>query len=385
MTSPNVYTVLANGADPPSDCLDPIILDYRSNENYTKKIKLYLPQFVRNLYHLPDRTLDLLELAAYVYGADRCISRGRADAVEYHSWSRKINIFTKVRDYDFWSDPKVNKVLTNVLRFMMGDNDLNLYFQPGHSTPPTNLFDDSRYKPYVFESGLNVCLFSGGIDSLAGALDLLENGKEKLILACHQSNNANKKTQRVLYKALEKKYQGRVYPYSFYCSLQGQRAIDETQRSRSFLFTAIAYALSSSYSQTSFYVFENGVTSINLHRREDLLNARASRTTHPQTVSKLKEFYSLLSETDFTIHQPFFNKTKGDVIEFVSSKAPELLSSSVSCTKASYAKENSTHCGKCFQCIDRRIASFSKKLEKYDHRGLYTFDILSESLECRFR
>lgn len=381
MNPPHVHTVLANNAKAPPNTPSPLILDYRTDESCTRQIKLNLPQFVKNLFHLPERILDLLEIAAYVFGADRCIKRGRINAVEYHSWSRKINIIIKVRDYDFWSNTKVAETLIDVLQFMMGDNGLTITFQPGHSTPPTGLFDNDKFKPYVGSNGLKVGLFSGGVDSLAGILNLLEAGKETIILACHQSNNSIKKTQRSLYQALEKKYPNRIQPYAFQCSLKGQRAIDESQRSRSFLFTAIAYALATSHSQNSFYIFENGVTSLNLHRREDLLNARASRTTHPQTISKLQKFYSLLSENDFTIHQPFLNQTKGDVMDIVCKIAPELLSSSVSCSRSAFTKGDSTHCGKCFQCIDRRLATFSKSIEKYDHNGLYSFDILSEKLD----
>lgn len=381
MNPSHIYTVLANGAKAPSNISDPIILDYRPNESCTRRINLNLPQFVINLFHLPDRTLDLLELAAYVFGADRCVSRGRIDAVEYHSWSRDINIVIKVRDFDFWSDVKVTENLTDVLRFMMGDNGLTVTFQPNHSTPPSGLFDNEQFKPHISEKGLKVGLFSGGVDSLAGALNMLESGPETLMLACHQSNNTTKKTQRKLCQALEHRYPNRIQPYAFQCSLHGKRAIDETQRSRSFLFTAIAYSLATSHAESCFYIFENGITSINLPRREDLSNARASRTTHPQTIAKLQKFYSLLSGKDFKIYQPFFNKTKGDVMELVCQIAPELLSSSVSCSRASFAKGDSTHCGKCFQCVDRRLAAFSKGLESYDHRGLYTFDILSEKLD----
>lgn len=197
MSPSRVHTVLANGAEAPLGCEEPIVLEYRPNMPCSRRINLNLPQFVRNLYHLPDRTLDLLELAAYVFGADRCISRGRIDAVEYHSWSRKINIVIKVRDFDFWSDKKVSECLLDALRFMMGDHGLTINFQPNHRTPPTGLFDNEKYRPYVSKNGLKVALFSGGIDSLAGALNLLESSKESLILASHQSNNTAKKNTKI--------------------------------------------------------------------------------------------------------------------------------------------------------------------------------------------
>ena len=38
---------------------------------------LPLVSIQENVYHLPPRILDLLELAAYLYAADRLITRGR--------------------------------------------------------------------------------------------------------------------------------------------------------------------------------------------------------------------------------------------------------------------------------------------------------------------
>jgi hypothetical protein len=53
-------------------------------------VTLRLPNFVDQFYHLPNRILDLLELAAYVFAADRATFRGAKDAVEYHAWPRTM-------------------------------------------------------------------------------------------------------------------------------------------------------------------------------------------------------------------------------------------------------------------------------------------------------
>ena len=380
MSSPNKYFVLANGASDENVNEKTLRLDYRSNKECTHKIYLNLPQFVKSVYHLPDRVLDLLELASYIFGLDRCISRGRADSIEYHTWSRAITLKQKVRDFSFWNSKQTKEALSDVLTFMLGDSEFNLLFEAGHNTPPVDLFDESDF--HIFEDGspIDVTLFSGGIDSLAGALDLLANSKNRIILASHQSNNSIKKTQNGIIDALKKKYPNRISHYHFRCHLQNQRATDETQRSRSFLFSSIAYALSSAYNQSSFYVFENGITSLNFRRREDLANSRASRTTHPQTIKKLERFFCLLHEGNFSIKHPYLFQTKSDIIEKISSSSPELISSTVSCTRTNFMKGETTHCGECFQCIDRRLSAFARNLQNYDHRGLYQFDILSDSL-----
>ena len=55
-------------------------LNYESRCNRQANVRIGLPDFVSGVYHLPDRVLDLLELAAYVYCADRMTSRGQVRA-----------------------------------------------------------------------------------------------------------------------------------------------------------------------------------------------------------------------------------------------------------------------------------------------------------------
>ena len=74
----------------------PLRLDYR--EGNDPNIRISLPDFVRDVYFLPDRVLDLLEIASYVFAADRLIPRGRRAALEYESWGRSIHFAIKVRD-----------------------------------------------------------------------------------------------------------------------------------------------------------------------------------------------------------------------------------------------------------------------------------------------
>jgi hypothetical protein len=66
----------ASSPDESSSDQSAIVIDYRDREGVLANVKLGLPNFVRDVYHLSDRTLDLLELAAYVYCADRMSRRG---------------------------------------------------------------------------------------------------------------------------------------------------------------------------------------------------------------------------------------------------------------------------------------------------------------------
>lgn len=354
-------------------------------EEATRNIKLLLPDFVRGVYHLPDRLLDLLEIASYVYCADRMTSRGARDAVEYHSWSRKFEFVIRVRDEAFWNKPEVKQALSDALKFVSGDREYRFEFQPGHSTSPTSLFDSEKFS-VAGEKDVSVILFSGGLDSLAGALEQLVNTDDQVCLVSHQPFQPSiTKTQERLVTALKSHFPDQIYHYRFKCSLTtDNRAREETQRNRSFLYASVAFALACAYKQSRFYVYENGFTSINFPRREDLANARASRTTHPQTIGLLQNFFSLFVDKPISIEVPFLWKTKTEVIESINASGyPELISSAVSCNKTFQNMEQATHCGQCFQCVDRRIAAHASKSEDFDHSGLYATNFISETMDDR--
>ena len=213
-------------------------------EGASKNINLLLPDFVRGVYHLPGRILDLLEIASFVYCADRMTYRGSKNAVEYHSWSRKFEFVIRVRDEGFWNTPEVKQALSDALKFVTGDREYRFEFQPGHSTSPTGLFDSKEFS-VADQRDVSIILFSGGLDSLAGTLERLVNTNEQVCLVSHQSFQPSIiGTQNRLVDALKFRFPDRVHHYRFKCSLKGiRRAPEETQRSRSFLYTSVAFAL----------------------------------------------------------------------------------------------------------------------------------------------
>lgn len=376
--------VLCNGANEPQNHKLPEhkihSLNYMDAPSTPANVRIDLPNFVRDVYHLPNRILDLLEIAAYVYCADRKVSRGAKHLVEYQSWARSFHFAIRVRDYEFWKKPEVAGALASALTFMTGDREYRFTFQPGHSTPRTGLFDAEQFQ-LTSPDAQEIMLFSGGLDSLAGAIQSLETEDRQICLVSHQSQPGTRKTQTSLYQALKQRYDKRVSHYRFACNLRGYRAVEETQRTRSFLYTSIACAIATAYGQNRFTVFENGITSINFPRREDLSNSRASRTTHPRTIKNLEDLFSLVRGCDMNIATPFLRKTKTDVFNILKHcPYPELIASSVSCSRTFRNLETATHCGQCSQCIDRRFAAYASNGTDLDGPGLYAADIITQGI-----
>ena len=373
---------LCNGESLPDD-MDGVpgtALDYRPQIG-NANVRLGLPDFVQSVYHLPDRFLDLLEIAAYVFAGDRLTLRGSKNTVEYHSWARNLHYVMRVRDHAFWSRSDVQDALRAALLFMTGDQSYDFTFQPGHSTPPADLFDSEVFQVEAADS-LSVMLFSGGLDSLAGAVQRLEETNDRVCLVSHQSSQPSiVRTQDSLVKALRGEYPGRVHHYRFRTNLRRIRAKEETQRTRSFLYGSIAFAIAHTFGRDRVFVYENGITSLNFTRRDDLLNARASRTTHPQTLGRLAQLFSIIAERPISMETPFLWKTKSDVVDvLIASGFGHLIPSSVSCSHTFKSETNATHCGECFQCIDRRIGAYGAQAEKHDHSGLYANDIIGKTI-----
>lgn len=347
-----------------------------------RNISLPLPDFIRDIYHLPDRYIDLLEIAAYVFSADRLIPRGRSEAVEFQSWARNIEFHVPVRDVEFWSRPDVCEVLCEALLFMSGDAEIRFCFSESRDRTCENLFSGGEFK--LPQSEARVILFSGGLDSFAGTLEVLESTREDVCLVSHQASHRLKRTQKALVDALKRRYPERLVHYVFPLNLHGIRAPEETQRTRGFLFCSVALALAHALDRSCIYVYENGITSLNYSRREDLLNARASRTTHPKTLALLSELFELLTGAALSVLNPFAHSTKADVVaRILDSRSADLITSTVSCTKTFRDLGVATHCGTCFQCVDRRIAAYASGAEHLDTAALYSTDIVRESIEGR--
>ena len=330
------------------------------------------------MFHIPPRTLDLLEIAAYTFAADRLVRRGQRRAVEFHSWSRRIHLRTKVRDLDFWQRSDVREALSKCLEFMTGDAEFSFSFEGGHATAPTSLFDQEDFEYPAGPKDTEVALFSGGLDSLSGVKRTLARTDRSLVLVSHHGQPGVKGVQRRLSDALASRYPDRVHHYGFACTFTGVRAKEETQRSRSFLYTSIGFAICQALRSSTLTVYENGITSLNLRRREDLANARASRTTHPRAIADLQRFLRLVADDGaFKIATPFLWNTKRAVVEtLVQSNGGDLIASSVTCTRTFQRSPNATHCGQCFQCLDRRMAMFAGGCNDLDDPGLYAVDII---------
>jgi 7-cyano-7-deazaguanine synthase in queuosine biosynthesis len=321
--------------------------------------------------------VDLLEVASYIYAADSAISRGgKIDAQMGARWRRNFQFIIPVRMPDLWSSDPVSSALIETLTFLSDDGKYEVEYESLVDPPPSETyfeFDDiagTAFKPD------EVILFSGGMDSLAGAVQELAGGR-KVALVSHRSASKIASAQKHLVDQLRDRFGAdRLLHVPVWANLDGSLGNETTHRTRSFLFAALGAVAARLFGNDSIHVFENGIVSLNLPPVSQVVGARATRTTHPQAIAGLRRFLSKLLQRNFGVDNPFAWLTKAEVVEQISASASgDLIRYTRSCTRVYEMTRDHPHCGECSQCIDRRFAVLAAGQAHQDPAEAYKCDL----------
>jgi len=283
------------------------------------------------LKNLNDTARDLLDLAAYVYYADTSISRGTTKDVFDEDWVRSFTFVVPVRRADIWQTDSVTDTLTGMLSYLTQDRFDFIFIQrkPKHEQLVIQTIADAI--PYRKDADC-VMLFSGGMDSLAGAVHLSKNSR-KPILASHRPRPVLTTLQRTLANSIRQQIPSWSFPHlDIKINRMGSEAKDSTQRSRSFLFLAIASLAAVELGLNEIVVCENGITTFNLPRLAQTLGTQASRSTHPRFIDLFQRLLSQIFEVDLHISSPFLWMTRAEVMSILQANSVvDLLPLSSSC------------------------------------------------------
>ena len=333
------------------------------------------------LKDLKPRLVDLLEIAAYVYTMDCGTQRGEGWSDDYTTepWPRDFHFVIPVRDIEFWSSPDVQQLLIEVLTFLSNDQYAFHFEQLKHERPIQSYLQFGEDEEWPFRSVDRVLMFSGGLDSLAGAVETAASG-DKLVLVSHRSVSTLDSRQRQLFTQLHTAFpQTPMLRVPVWVNKDENFAREHSQRTRSFLYSALGVVVAASIGAGGINFFENGIVSLNLPVADEVLRARASRTTHPISLQLLSKLYGLVTERPFTVDNPYVFKTKREVVSILASyHNANLIRSTCSCAHTGYFQsKNQWHCGTCSQCIDRRIAILAAGLGDYDPETDYVSDVFA--------
>lgn len=310
---------------------------------------------------------DLITVAASVYAADKRVPRVGVWAGEVEdNWTREIHISIPVLELKKWSEVKTK--LEDILNFLSGDiwtvnfRKTNLKFR--------NYVTKKKYDIIAGEFDA-VSLFSGGLDSYSGAINLLRNEKNICFVGCREYNALGKRISE-LYRILKENYIGcnvdivlfntdpRI-PYNIDEDLK-TKYIENTSRSRSFLFLSVALAVASQIGgKVPVYIPENGFIGLNLPLTPSRRGSCSTRTTHVYFINELNNLLQML-QISHRVENFFAYKTKGEIVQSVKmTKAFKLgAGKTISCSHPMRAdkgiKGRPRNCGYCYPCLIRRAS-----------------------------
>lgn len=304
---------------------------------------------------------DVIIIGVLVYIADMKISR-RSQAQD--SWSREIILTIPVFD-ERWSLYK--PLFERMLKFLTGDLWSIEFTRRQEKLSQEEKFE-KRTDKYKFAS-----LFSGGMDSLIASINYMEQ-KQATLFVSHAGESRVRHWQTDLISVLDEKYGDIPHENAYYwTNLDGvdfpEAGTDQNQRSRSFLFIAIAFfAMSGTKECTQLLMPENGLIALNVPLEYLRIGSHSTRTTHPFYLKLWNEVASDLF--GFSISNPYWNKTKGEMAAECLNKdiLKVAIGQSYSCSSVnsvSIQSGQSNHCGHCLPCIIRR-AAMHKAFGDYD-------------------
>lgn len=297
--------------------------------------------------------VDLLNLATAVYSADVCTRRLTA----YDRWTRDFRLFLPVADPDRWS--AASSLLSRMLGFLSGDR-WEVAFRPlANPVPP--FVKRKRARPATRPTA--VSLFSGGLDSFVGVLDLLEAGGT-VALVGHYSTGPTSQAQDAVNSALAAHYPDRTALFRFFVRpprLNGSLPEPST-RSRSILFLALGTLVASAFGDPlPLYVPENGLISLNVPLTPARSGTLSTRTTHPHFIGLYRELLAFVG-LNTAVVTPYRFQTKGEMLAGATNPAVlrAVAPRTLSCSHPDVGRYRGVapgrHCGYCVPCLIRRAS-----------------------------
>ena len=313
------------------------------------------------------RAWDFLSIALSVITADTSVCRNESP----DGWTREIDIRIAVSDPEFWTTK--SNLLARQLQFLTTDI-WQLSFSEGGFQPP-------HLPNPLLPSEDCVSLFSGGLDSFIGAIDLAHKGLSPYLVS--QVSHGDKRKQACFASQIGTGL--RLLQLNHNARYPGKN--ERSQRARSFIFLVYGVLLATALQryrdgeQLKLYVCENGYISLNPPLTGMRIGSLSTKTTHPIFLGL---FQQLLDESELRVkvENPYQFKTKGQMLseclnqQFLQKHAHE----TTSCGR--FARNGHKHCGRCLPCLIRRSSFHAWGISDQTE---YVFDDLSTDDESHKR
>jgi hypothetical protein len=294
--------------------------------------------------------MDFLSIAMAVTAADTFILR----ADEPDGWRRTFEMHLPLSEPERWRPLRAQ--LEATLRFLSSDLWHFEFTHGGKDPPPMN---EIRGRNRVVNLSKVDCvmLFSGGLDSAIGALDLIAKGIRPLLVSHASKGDADKQdlVAGLLPNACER------MSVNSYPTWAG--ADDDSQRTRSFQFLALGALAAEAVAhyrrvpKADLFVCENGLIALNPPLTPRRMGSHSTRTAHPHFLGSVQ---ALLDGAGIPIavSNPYRYHTKGEMAapHAAQSAFSKFAAETVSCGKW---KRRNQQCGRCVPCLIRRASLYA--------------------------
>jgi len=316
---------------------------------------------------------DFVDVATGIFLADIAVPRGRNE-----QWVRDIELRLVVRELDFWQS--VSRPLTRLVHLLTADN-FTITFCPRRDEQPPRLRDADAGAGYDADC---VALLSGGVDSLAGAVLLLQTGRRSHFIMHYSGNPTVRMAQDNVAALLAESWPDTHLTSALHIApdTSSPAALpfpppdnrEESRRARSLLFMTLGAVTAATAGLEEVYIPENGVLTAALPLTRARVGSLSTRSTDPGVI---KLFNSLCEQAGWScrVQNPFLYQTKAELIRDVLRPAlsPLDIQKAVSCWMTG---RHNRQCGGCIPCLLRRLAMLAAGLPD----EAYMTDILGDPL-----
>jgi hypothetical protein len=319
-----------------------------------------IEDFARLRRPIDPLALDFVFLALAVYGCDRASSRAETE----DRWTRRFHLQMPVSKPDAWNAAR--PLAERMVSFLTGDEwQIDFVACDQEILGKDFRKAKSNFRQRTKAGGSAVSLFSGGMDSLIGVIDWLENNPDETLTLCGAYDPAAEAAgsdQENLFAHLRPVYPKRLYRLTSRMGIRSAGA-ENSYRSRSFCFLSFG-VLAAQFieGQPSLIIPENGSIALNYPLTPARSGSLSTRTVHPYFLLQLRQLLTALS-VECTLINPYELKTKSEMI--AECRNPKLLKraylDSISCGnrkryKTQVPGATAEHCGFCVPCLYRQAA-----------------------------
>ena len=304
---------------------------YDPNSNVNKKIEI--------LENISTKSYELLKMGICLYYCE-------------NAKKTPESLLFKTANIEWWIDIK--------------DSFEELYYFLSKKDITIELVEDSDQDIKKYKSKntdyYSLLLFSGGLDSYIGALDLERNKKTSVLSHTITSNNMFGKAKNLY-------HQSNILHNFLLINTNSQFKMNtlnpEAPQTRTLLFTLNAIPICDYYGINKIIISENGPLIVNPPFSK---YAIPTKTTRPEVIDVFNKIFKQYLDFPLTIELPYKDYTKAEMIASFKDQE-EALKQSYSC----FAYRGRTKmCGKCYGCFVRKTSMAANSIIESEN---YEIDI----------